>query len=220
MSGGLIATLCLGAILFITAWLILARLIRQQIHFPIPYFLVHLIDNPFRRMIQPLHKAPEELGLKPGMTVLEIGPGGGSYTLTAARHIGPGGHLVALDIESRVVAHIQKRMQQQDVGNVNAQQGDAQVLEFPAVSFDAIYAITVYGEIPDRAKALSEFHRVLVPGGTLAISEFLLDPDSQPYGRVRAEGESAGFIFIRKTGNLLYYTLLFEKPRPAEEASS
>lgn len=56
MSGGLIATLCLGAILFITAWLILARLIRQQIHFPIPYFLVHLIDNPFRRMIQPLHR--------------------------------------------------------------------------------------------------------------------------------------------------------------------
>jgi hypothetical protein len=53
---------------------------------------------------------------------------------------------------------------------------------------------------------------VLVPGGTLALSEFLLDPDSQPTTRLRMECEDAGFDFLDESGNLLHYTMLFGNP--------
>lgn len=213
MNGVSIAWICLGGVLLIVGWLVLARIIRQRYPFPIPHFMIHLIDNPFRRMVQPLHKDPERLGLKQGKTVLEIGPGSGTYTLAAANTVGPDGKIVAVDIESRVVRHVERRIVEAQVTNVEVRQGDAQSLDFSPESFDAVYAIAVFGEIPDRGKALAEFMRVLVPGGTLALSEFLLDPDSQPQTRVRAECEAAGFHFKDKTGNWLYYSVVFEKPR-------
>jgi ubiquinone/menaquinone biosynthesis C-methylase UbiE len=190
----------------------MARIVRQRYPFPIPHFMIHIIDNPFRRMIQPLHKKPGRLGIKLGMTVLEIGPGSGTYTLAAAKTVGPEGKIIAVDIEDRVVQHIQRRIDKTGVTNIEVFQGDAQSLDFPPNSFDAVYAITVFGEIPDRGKALAEFQRVLVPGGTLALSEFLLDPDSQPSKRLRAECEDAGFDFLDESGNLLHYTMLFGNP--------
>lgn len=174
--------------------------------------MIHFIDNPFRRMVQPLHKHPELLGIEPGLTALEIGPGTGTYTLATAAAVGPQGKIIAIDIDERVVQHVMKRIAQHRVTNIEVHQGDAQELKFRSDSFDAIYAITVFGEIPNRGKALREFKRVLLPGGTLAISEFLPDPDSQPEARVRAECEAAGFRFIEKTGNWFYYTLMFNNP--------
>jgi len=209
MSGSALIRICVGSFVFLFIWLILVRIIRQRYPFPIPHFMIHLIDNPFRRMVQPLHKKPERLGIKLGMTVLEIGPGSGTYTLAAAKTVGPQGKIIAIDIEDRVVQHIQRRIVKTGVTNIEVLQGDAQSLDFPPATFDAIYAITVFGEIPDRGKALAEFQRVLVPGGTLALSEFYLDPDSQPPKRLRAECEDAGFYFQEETGNMLHYTMLF-----------
>jgi ubiquinone/menaquinone biosynthesis C-methylase UbiE len=211
MTGASIMWICLGTFLFLFTWLVLVRLIRQRYPFPIPHFMIHLIDNPFRRVVQPLHKAPERLGVKPGMTVLEIGPGSGTYTLAVADAVGPSGKIVAVDIEERVVRHLQRRLQKTGVTNIEVRQGDAQSLDFSRASFDAVYAIAVFGEIPDRAKALAEFRRVLIPGGTLAFSEFLLDPDSQPPKRLQSECEAAGFRYRKEIRNLLHYTMLFER---------
>ncbi len=203
---------CLGSILIVATWWLLARIIRQRYPFPIPYFMIHFIDNPFRRMIQPPHKMPGRMGITPGMHVLEIGPGSGTYTLATAKAVGAGGRIVAIDIEARVVEYLKRRIAELDVANLEVQQGDAQKLEFETASFDAVYALTVYGEIPDRRKALAAFRRVLKPGGLLAISEILLDPDSQPRKRVIAECEAAGFRLVKESGNLLHYTLLFDSP--------
>ncbi len=207
-----LAWICLGVFLLILVWLLIARIIRQRYPFPIPYFMIHFIDNPIRRMVQPLHKHPEHLGIKPGLTVLEIGPGSGTYTLATAEALGPQGKIIAIDIEERVVEYVRKRIVHQRMTNIEMRQGDAQALAFESESFDAIYAIAVFGEIPDRGRALREFKRVLVPGGTLAISELLPDPDSQPAARVRAECENTGFRFQGKTGNWLYFTLIFDNP--------
>ncbi len=201
--------ICLGGIVVAVVWILFARYIRRRKPFPIPYFMVYIIDNPIRRLIQPLHKVPEHLGLETGMRVLEIGPGKGTYTLAAAEAVGPSGYVVAVDIDNRIIQRLKKRLLSERVTNIDARQGDAQVLDLPDHSFDVVFAITVFGEIPDRACALAEFRRVLKPGGTLALSEFLPDPDYHPPEEVQKECVAAGFQFYEKTGNPLYYTMLF-----------
>ena len=49
------------------------RIIRHFYKFPIPEFLVGLIDHPLRRKFQPPYETAVRHGLEPGMLVLEVG---------------------------------------------------------------------------------------------------------------------------------------------------
>jgi hypothetical protein len=71
------------------------RVIRYFYKFPMPQFLANLIENPFRRKIQPPRDMPLRHGLEPGMTVLEVGPGNGRYTLATARRVGSTGKVIS-----------------------------------------------------------------------------------------------------------------------------
>jgi SAM-dependent methyltransferase len=206
-----LAAVLLGPPLLLVLWHTLVRIVRHFYKFPMPQFLANLIDNPLRRRIQPPEEMAARHGLRPGMRVLEIGPGNGTYTLGAARFLGPDGRVVAVDIELRMVERVQRRTKAEGVPNVAARLADAHRLPFADETFDAAYMITVVGEIPDPERALREVHRVLSPAGTLACTELLLDPDYPLASTlVRWAGE-AGFRLQEKRGNLLSYTLLFGK---------
>jgi len=84
-------------------------------------------------------------------------------------------------------------------------------LPFDDQSFDLIYMITVINEIPEIPQALSEFHRVLNPAGTLVFSELLMDPDYPLAGTLIKKNQAAGFSLKERIGNFFYYTLIFEK---------
>jgi ubiquinone/menaquinone biosynthesis C-methylase UbiE len=187
------------------------RIIRRFHKAPMPEFFAALIDNPFRRRIQPPDRTAARHQLEEGMTVLEVGPGSGTYTVAAAERVGQSGQLVAVDIEPRMVTRLQERVAEKRLTNVHAQVADAHALPFARNSFDAIYLITVMGEIPAPVRAMSEFERVLSSTGTLALSELLPDPDYPRRSTVLRWAESANLCLKKKIGNFFYYTLIFEK---------
>jgi len=65
----------------------LIRVIRHFYKFPMPQWMANAIDNPFRRRIQPPEETAIRHGIQPGMRVLEVGPGNGTYTLGASRQV-------------------------------------------------------------------------------------------------------------------------------------
>ena len=198
---------------FLLLWvLVIARTVRRFHKFPIPEFLTPFIDNPLRRRLQPHDKVVADLGLQPGMTVLEVGPGAGGYTLAAARRVGPTGKVITCDIEPRIVERLKVRLQAEGVTNVEARVADAFALPFENGAFDAIYMVTVIGEIPTPERAMKEFARVLKPSGVLGFSELFLDPDYPLPGTIRRWTESAGFRVREKIGGFLTYTLSFDRP--------
>src|SRR5918996_5963299 len=95
--------LILGLLLLIVVLLTIVRIIRYFYKFPMPEFLANLIDNPLRRRIQPPSEMPIRHGIEPGMTVLEVGPGNGRYTIEAARRVGRTGRVIAIDIEPKMI---------------------------------------------------------------------------------------------------------------------
>lgn len=117
------------------------RLVRRHWHFPIPSFMTQLIDNPLRRrFIQPPGEFAERLRLELGMSVLEIGPGKGSYTLEVARRVAPG-TVYACDIAPYVVERLREKAEKEGLTNVDARIEDVSDLSFPDSSIDRVYMI-------------------------------------------------------------------------------
>jgi len=196
-------------ILFVAVHTII-RAIRHFFRFPMPQFLADLIDNPLRRRIQPADETALRHGIEPGMTVLEVGPGNGYYTLATARRLGAEGRLVTVDIEPKMIERVQQRMAEEGVENVDARVADVYDLPFDDDTFDVIYMIAVIGEIPVPARAMMEFQRVLTPAGTLVFSELLMDPDYPLAQTLIRLATDAGFRLKKRRGNFFYYTLIFE----------
>jgi ubiquinone/menaquinone biosynthesis C-methylase UbiE len=108
--------------------------------------------------------------LQRGQTVLEIGCGTGFFTLPAAGFLGNQGSLVAMDILAVSVEAVTKKVQAAHLKNIRVVKGDALHTEFAAGSFDAVL---LFGVVPapmlPLAQLLSEMHRILKPGGVMAV---------------------------------------------------
>lgn len=189
----------------------IVRVIRRFYKFPIPQFLANAIDHPLRRRLQPPYETAVRHGIEPGMTVLEVGPGNGTYTLGAAERVGPNGRVVTVDIEPKMIERVLCKAEAKGVTNIDTRVADVYDLPYEDGTFDAIYMIAVIGEIPDPDRAMRQFYRVLTPEGTLAFSELLVDPDYPRAQTLRAKAAGTGFQLREKVGNAFYYTLVFEK---------
>jgi len=212
MSTSKIILIVLGAILL---WLALIRIIKKLYHFPVPAFVGWFLDSDFRRWLQPPNKIIDRSSIKPGMTVMELGCGSGAFTTFTARAVGEAGKVYAVDIQLKMLQQLERKLsktENQDITNIELKQAGAYDLPFADGSLDLVYMVTVFQEIPDRGRALREIRRVLKPGGILAVTEFLPDPDYALRSTTIKICQREGFVVEDNLGNLWNYTVRFKKP--------
>jgi hypothetical protein len=65
---------------------------------PMPYTMRWILHSPLRGLVHPVQPMLDKFGVRPGATVLELGPGNGYFSIEAARRLEDGGRLVCLDI--------------------------------------------------------------------------------------------------------------------------
>lgn len=114
----------------------------------------------------------DELGLRPGELVLDLGAGAGRHSFECFRR---GADVVALDYDFGELGEVRKLFwamkeagEGPDEGCGAALNGDALRLPFPDDTFDRIICSEVFEHIPDDRGAMAELARVLRPGGILA----------------------------------------------------
>jgi ubiquinone/menaquinone biosynthesis C-methylase UbiE len=103
-----------------------------------------------------------------GCHVLDIAAGTGDQTILAAWRVRPRGRVVATDISPNMLAIAAEQAQQAGLTNITTQVLDAQHLDFPAETFDAVISRQGLMFIPNLPQALSRIWQVLKRGGTLA----------------------------------------------------
>jgi SAM-dependent methyltransferase len=196
-------------------------LLSRRHAIPCPAWLAWLveIDNPFFASTR-ASTIIAHLDLKPGMRALDIGCGPGRLTIPMARKVGPGGRVVALDIQAAMLRRAKAKAERAMVANIDFHEVSIVNNGLHLGSFDRAVLAAVLGEIPDQETALREIFDALKPGGVLAITEVIADPHFQRRDRVLALASRTGFCERKRIGGRLAYSLYLERPASPAAASS
>ncbi|HLI68550.1 MAG TPA: class I SAM-dependent methyltransferase [Ktedonobacteraceae bacterium] len=184
---------------------------------PIPVHLAHVLRSPLRsKLFGTSEQIIEHAGVTPGMRVLEIGPGPGYFTVPLARRVadqGQRGSVTCLELQPEMIAMLRQSLSAEQITNVEILQGDAQELSLPPESFDMVFLVTVIGEVPDVQTLFHKCAQVLKPGGILAVTEQVNDPDFRLPGFVRKLALAAGLEEAGLVGFPWWaYTARYRKP--------
>lgn len=116
----------------------------------------------------------ERLGVRRGMSVLDLGCGEGRHSFEAYRR---GAHVVAVDLSATDLATTREWCaaialagEAPAVASAAVVRADLRALPFPDASFDRVIASEVLEHIPDDRTAIAELARVLKPGGRAAVT--------------------------------------------------
>jgi ubiquinone/menaquinone biosynthesis C-methylase UbiE len=106
--------------------------------------------------------------LQPGERVLDIACGTGLVSFPAAAAIAPDGSLIATDISDAMVSAVTSEARRRGVSNITALRMDAEGLQLPDASFDAVLCALGLMYVPDPQVAFQQIYRVVKSGGRVA----------------------------------------------------
>jgi ubiquinone/menaquinone biosynthesis C-methylase UbiE len=112
----------------------------------------------------------DSVALQPGERVLELACGPAGVGLQAARAVGAGGHVLSTDFSEPMVEAARRRAETEKVGNIEFKVVDAESIDLPDESFDAVLCRFGYMLMGNPGAALRETFRVLSPGGRVALA--------------------------------------------------
>jgi len=190
------------------------------------------LDFAKRDVWQRPEEVMDELGIKEGTVVADVGCGSGYFVFHLAQRVGPKGKVYAEDIDSGVLRKIHTRSHDEHLEQIEVIQGTPDDPFLPAAKLDAVLIVNAYHEMKNFDVMLTGIYRALKPGGVLGIIDHEAEPgqprsDYQEHHRipeqlVRDDLARNAFNFLsRKPGfestesGKKYFFLIFEKPRRA-----
>lgn len=136
-------------------------------------FLQQMLDRVTLRRFQ-------HLGVQQGWRCLEVGVGEGSVARWLAQKAGPEGHVVATDIETRLMDNKQEP-------NLEMRRHDILVDDLEQGYYDVVHTRAVLMHLSDPEQAVNKMAAAVRPGGWLFLEEF----DWISFGAVNAESPVA-----------------------------
>ena len=125
----------------------------------------------------------EQLGLAPGWRCAEVGAGTGTVAQLLAERVGPSGHVLAVDTDTRFLEPLAD-------ATLAVQSRDITRRPLPPGQFDLVHARLLLEHLPQRDDVLASLTAAVAPGGWLLVEDFdwstatVVDPPSEVHTRV------------------------------------
>ena len=169
----------------------------------------------------------ESLQVRPGDRIADVGSGGGYFTFSLAKAVGPDGKVYAVDVDDEMNDLIAQRAKKEEVGNVEVILAKPDDPLLPPSGVDLIFTSNTYHHIDNRVNYLTNLRRYLRPNGRIAIVEFdrrgWLDGLWQHYTPsefIKREMEQAGYRLQSEFNFLDRQSFLIFVPKQSAQAPS
>jgi protein-L-isoaspartate O-methyltransferase len=160
-------------------------------------------------------------GVKPGMSVADVGAGEGYYTVRLARVVGAKGRVLAEDIVPEVRDALSDRIQRERLDNVAVKLGTADNPMLPPESFDRVFLVHMYHEVASPYAFLWHMREGVKPGGLIIVVDANrpVKQHGMPPEQLKCEFAALGLQpvkFSMLTGGDVYLmSFRLAAPRPA-----
>jgi SAM-dependent methyltransferase len=169
-------------------------------------------------------KVMDLLGVKPGMTVADIGAGNGYYTVRLSARVGDKGRVLAEDIMPAYVDRLRGRVEAEGLSNVTVTLGKPHDPRLPTGEADLALLMHMYHEVEQPFGLLWHLHAAMKPGGRVAVVD--MDRPTNRHGTppalLRCEMAALGYrqTAFHQLGQGSGYLAVFmtAEPRPSPRA--
>src|SRR6187551_689921 len=170
----------------------------------------------------------DDLNLKPGMVIADVGAGSGYLSRRMAPLVAPGGRILAVDIQPEMLALLAKTATDPRYANIQPVLGTADNTNLPADSVDLAIMVDVYHELEYPYEVLASIVRSLKPGGRVAFVEYRGEDADVPIKalhkmtekQIRLEAGRQALIWERTGKRLPWQHLVVFRKAPAQGAAA
>jgi ubiquinone/menaquinone biosynthesis C-methylase UbiE len=161
-----------------------------------------------------------DIGLKPGFTFIDVGCGGGFFTLPAARMVGRRGKVYGLDVDNRSITSLKELAAKVELKNLNLTVGQAEESVICEQCADIVFFGIALHDFQDPARVLENARRMVKSAGKLVNLDWKKEPmDLGPPLKIRFSEDMAvrliqmaGFTVETVKDSGLYHYLVVAKP--------
>jgi ubiquinone/menaquinone biosynthesis C-methylase UbiE len=181
-------------------------------------------DEVFARQVKRASLVEEwmnDLKLKPGARVLDVGAGPGYVSLVLAERVGPAGLVYAVDRKAEALAYLERLQRERRVAHIQRVVADATTMDRGTLSPDSALVTMVLHHTDDPPGLLANVARLLPAGALALVAEFHPEgpckvgpPQSERVSpeQVQAWCEAAGFQVLRyRRQTPEHYMLILER---------
>ena len=179
-----------------------------------PYWAGYFLANRLRRLLQNPYKilAPY---VRPGMAVLDVGSAMGFFSLPLAEMVGPGGKVVCVDVQGKMLQVLRRRAAEAGLAErieTHVSSEDSIGLQSKDATFDFALAFTMMHEVGNQANFLREVYQMLKPGAALLLTEPIKHVSRAEFDHTVSLAQQEGFGVTDHPLIRLSHTVVLKKP--------